>query len=259
MSAAEKAALELYQPMQSDVAIQRPPAKVLEEAGQAAKALQHVIDNKAKPVKFNGETYLEFEDWQTVGRFYGITARVRDTKFVQYDKVSGFEASADALLVNTGQVISSADAMCLNDEPNWSKKPMFQLRSMAQTRACAKSLRNVLAWVVVLAGYKPTPAEEMDGVFHDRKPKATPAPAPPESYPTDDMGDVLDQPPAQPAHTGTLISDAQRKRLYAIARSHGCSDNDFKNELVKMGYASSKDVTRESYEDICTHFENYKP
>jgi len=32
---------------------------------------------------------------------------------------------------------------------------------MAQTRACAKALRNVLAWVVVLAGYRPTPAEEM--------------------------------------------------------------------------------------------------
>src|SRR6185437_14382005 len=59
-------------------------------------------------------------------------------------------------------VISSAEAMCLNDEPNWKSKPMFQLKSMAQTRACAKALRNVLAWVVVLAGYAPTPAEEMD-------------------------------------------------------------------------------------------------
>lgn len=41
--------------------------------------------------------------------------------------------------------------------------PLFQLRSMAQTRACAKALRQVFAWVVVLAGYKPTVAEEMDG------------------------------------------------------------------------------------------------
>lgn len=41
--------------------------------------------------------------------------------------------------------------------------PLFQLRSMAQTRASAKALRNVFAWVVVLAGYRPTPAEEMTG------------------------------------------------------------------------------------------------
>ena len=164
---AEKSALELYHPMQADVAIHRPPAKVLEEARSAATALTDVISKKSKPVKFNGEIYLEFEDWQTVGRFYGITAKVRDTKFVQFDKASGFEASAEAILVSTGQAISAADAMCLNDEPNWRSKPMFQLRSMAQTRACAKSLRNVLAWVVVLAGYKPTPAEEMDGVIHN--------------------------------------------------------------------------------------------
>jgi len=32
---------------------------------------------------------------------------------------------------------------------------------MAQTRAGAKAFRNRLAWVVVLAGYRPTPAEEM--------------------------------------------------------------------------------------------------
>ena len=79
-------------------------------------------------------------------------------------------------------VISAADAMCMNDEDKWGMRakyewkdggrvqigevqaPFYQLRSMAQTRACAKALRNVLAWVVVLAGYKPTPAEEMAGV-----------------------------------------------------------------------------------------------
>jgi hypothetical protein len=172
----EGAAMELYQPMQSEVMVHRPPEKVLAEARQAAVALKDVVDHKSKPVKFNGEIYLEFEDLQTLARFYGITAKVRSTQFVQFDKVSGWEASAEAILVSSGQAISAADAMCLNDEPNWRSKPMFQLRSMAQTRACAKALRNVLAWVVVLAGYKPTPAEEMDGVIQESKPRSDPAP-----------------------------------------------------------------------------------
>jgi hypothetical protein len=55
--------------------------------------------------------------------------------------------------------------------------PWFQLASMAQTRAGAKALRNAFAWVVVLAGYQPTPAEEMDGVI-DVAPMKTPEPAP---------------------------------------------------------------------------------
>jgi len=53
--------------------------------------------------------------------------------------------------------------MCLNDEPTWARKPLFQLRSMSQTRASAKALRNCLAWVAVLAGYEPSVAEEMTG------------------------------------------------------------------------------------------------
>jgi hypothetical protein len=132
-------------------------------------------------VIFNGEQYLEFEDWQTVGRFYGVTAKVVSTSPVTFGDVIGFEARAVVVRAD-GQEISAADSMCLNDEEKWSARakyewidgvktqvgttavPLFQLRSMAQTRACAKALRNVLAWVVVLAGYRPTPAEEMDGV-----------------------------------------------------------------------------------------------
>lgn len=191
-----------------DIGVRRPPAMVLEEARRAAKALKDIVDAKPKPVMFNGERYLEFEDWQTVGRFYGISPRVTSTRYVEYGDVRGWEALAEAVHVPSGSVISMAEAMCLNDEEKWHMRPkyeyhyvkksgglssedpgrdeliweekngkrfpkkervrmgdervpLFQLRSMAQTRAGAKALRNALAWVVVLAGYKPTPAEEL--------------------------------------------------------------------------------------------------
>lgn len=165
----------------SDIGVSRAPQKVLDEAKLAAMALQDVISKKLKPVMMNGEQYLEFEDWQTLGRFYGVTARVRCTAPLTMGTAQGFEATAEAVRAD-GMVISAADAMCMNDEEKWGMRPkykwekgdriqvgevatpLYQLRSMAQTRACAKALRNVLAWVVVLAGYKPTPAEEMSGV-----------------------------------------------------------------------------------------------
>lgn len=143
----------------------RPPEIVLEEARAAATALKQVIDSKPKKVTFNGETYLENEDWLTVARFYGVTSRIRSTKFVEFgegdNKVVGFEAIAEAYSVNSTDVISMAESMCLSDERNWQNKPLFQLRSMAQTRASSRVLRQVFGWVVVLAGYKATPAEEM--------------------------------------------------------------------------------------------------
>lgn len=179
----------------------RPPETVLAEAKQAADALTKVISLKKNPVKFNGEIYLEFEDWQTCAKFYGVTAKVERTAFVQYGNVAGFEATAVAIDRN-GAEISRAESLCLNDEANWgmvpqyewkdvldehgqkiwvegkdgkkrpkaervqvgeAAKPLFQLKSMAQTRACSKVLRQVFAWIVVLAGYRPTPAEEMTG------------------------------------------------------------------------------------------------
>lgn len=155
--------MTVYDVNQDIVAISRPPEVILGEAQQAAKALSDIVKKKKKPVMMNGEQYLEFEDWQTVGRFYGVTAKVVSTEFLDLDGVHGFLAKAVALRAD-GLEISAAEAMCMKDEPNWKSKPLFQLRSMAQTRACAKSLRNVFAWVVVLAGYRPTPAEEIQGM-----------------------------------------------------------------------------------------------
>lgn len=139
------------------------PAEVVEQATVAAQTLKKVLEGKAKKVLINGEQYLEFEDWQTLGRFYGYTvAATETTEIWREGKLIGF--SAKAVVYQNGQIASNAESSCMRDEPNWKTRPEFMLKSMAQTRACAKALRNVLAWVAVLAGYKPTPAEEMDGL-----------------------------------------------------------------------------------------------
>ena len=178
--------LAVMEGVSGDIEVRREPAIVLAEAKKAAMALKDVISKKANPVMMNGEQYLEFEDWQTLGKFYGLTVKVVSTAFIDFGGVKGYEARA-VVLRSDGAEISSAEAMCLNDEEKWSSRakyewvngaktktgetpvPLFQLRSMAQTRACAKAYRNVLAWVVVLAGYKPTPAEEMTGREEEAK------------------------------------------------------------------------------------------
>jgi hypothetical protein len=222
------------------LAIQRAPNLVLSEATRAAKALSKVIEGKQKKVVFNGKTYLQFEDWQTLGRFYGVTAVARSTKYVEYGDgdytVRGFEAVADALLVGTNQVISSAEAMCLNDEGNWSNKPLFQLKSMAQTRACAKALRNVLAWVVVLAGYAPTPAEEME-IENGNGNGAVVAPPRRKSE-------------IAPEGVQT-ISIAQQKRMFAIAKDAGKSNEQVREVLGRHGFEHSHEIRRSIYDEIC--------
>jgi len=138
-----------------------PRAEVM-FASKAAKALQSIVESKKNKVVINGKQYLQFEDWQTLARFFHYTAGIDKTKPIEKDGILyGYEARA-VVYNEKGKVIGSAEASCMRDESNWKTKPEFQLKSMAQTRASAKALRNILAWVSVLAGYEGTPAEEMD-------------------------------------------------------------------------------------------------
>lgn len=153
-----------------DLHITRAPKEVLESAREAAAALKEVISHKLKKVVFNGEQYLQYEDWQTIGGFFGCSPATGDAELVQIDGVPGFKAKARVIDAN-GIEVSTAEAYCMKDEYNWKSKPFFQLASMAQTRAGAKALRNKFAWVAVLAGYSPTPAEE---VVPDEEQEAVP-------------------------------------------------------------------------------------
>lgn len=138
------------------------PETAVKQGAIAAKKLTEIIEAKPKKVIIQGNQYITFEDWQVLGRFYGMSAGITETQEIWREKkLIGYSATAEVL--HGGVRISGAEASCLRDEKNWAEKPEFQLKSMAQTRACAKALRNVLAWVVVLAGYKPTPAEEING------------------------------------------------------------------------------------------------
>ena len=147
-----------------DVSIVRfDPEKEVAFASKAAKALTKIIETKPKKVMINNEQYLEFEDWQTIARFFNNTVGTENTRRIT-DENGAFKGyEADAIVYNANGIkIGSAEASCYIDEKNWSAKPEFQLKSMAQTRACAKALRNIFAWVVVLAGFKTTPAEELN-------------------------------------------------------------------------------------------------
>ena len=137
----------------------------------ALNELRLIVRNRPNPVIINNKRYLEFCDWQILGAFFGITPYVVETREITRPKrgelsdmtvleVIGFVARAEAR--QNGNVLSAAEAECMMDEPNWRKKPRFQVRSMAETRACARVLRQCLQWVVKLPDEKggtPPPAE----------------------------------------------------------------------------------------------------
>lgn len=139
------------------------PEEDIKKAERAAKALMSLVSRKQKKVVIGGEQYVEYEDWMMVARFFNATVGIEWVHpLLESERIIGYEARA--VVYQKGEIISAAEAMCTRGERNWSMRDEFMLKSMAQTRASAKALRNVFAYVVVLAGLKPTPAEETDGI-----------------------------------------------------------------------------------------------
>jgi hypothetical protein len=79
-----------------------------------------------------------------------------------------------------GRIIGAAEAECLRSESTWKSRDDYALRSMAQTRATSKALGSVLRFVVTLAGYSGTPAEEMPGEKQEAQAPTPAQPAGPE-------------------------------------------------------------------------------
>ena len=52
-----------------------------------------------------------------------------------------------------------------------------------------------------------------------------------------------------------IISEPQRKRLYAIGKSNGWQVEEMKELVATFGYAHSKDIKREDYKKICDMLE----
>lgn len=115
--------------------------------------------------------HIHVEAWQTLATAYGLTASTLTSEnhtTVEYLKDEDgniLGATASAIVINKyGMVVGGASSICTLAEANKEKMTPSQLAGLAQTRAISRALRQILSWVVVLAGYDPTPADEMFSV-----------------------------------------------------------------------------------------------
>ena len=160
------------------------PADFVSKSQEYAKALVDVVENQQLYANIQGKKYVTFEGWQFLGSMLP-TAITPQTEFTEEVKdkdtgeVLGFKARVLALDVN-GNQRGASESVCMYAESNWRGKDANHLMSMAQTRASSKALRMALSSMVKLAGYEPTPKEEMDGItatnnFSSQAPSYQPA------------------------------------------------------------------------------------
>jgi len=175
------------------------PVEVIEKATQVATALKAVIKTQGLISNIQGREYPRCEAWTLLGTMLGVFPVLVWTREIP----GGWEARVEAR-TRDGAIVGAAEAECLKIEKNWQDRDAYAVRSMAQTRATAKALRMPLGFVMTLAGYEPTPAEEMPGT-PEKPPGAIPRPQAPSRQPI--APKVAPRPiPAKP----TIATDATR-------------------------------------------------
>ncbi|WML92497.1 hypothetical protein RCF98_17585 (plasmid) [Thiothrix lacustris] len=145
------------------------PAALMSGASEMAGELAKMIEAQRLWDPINGKKYVKVEGWTTLGVMMGVVAR--EVATTENDGI--YTAVVELVRMLDGACISRASAECgAPDEldrygkPVWSNRPRYARRSMAQTRATGKACRLAFSWVMSLAGYEVTPAEEMTHV-HD--------------------------------------------------------------------------------------------
>ena len=135
------------------------PAEVIAEATKMATPLAKLIEDRKLYTDIRGKRHVRCEGWTTLAAMLGVTPHEVSVTEPQ-DGV--FVATVELRRMSDGAVIGRASAECgAADEPMWADRPRYARRSMALTRATAKTCRMTFSWIMVLAGYDATPAEEM--------------------------------------------------------------------------------------------------
>jgi hypothetical protein len=140
------------------------PALTLARGKAVADAAAPVIRDLNLVKRIHQSYHVYFDGWTMVGAMVGVFPVTVRTWEIGQDEGYGANVEARSL---TGEVVGAADAIVMRDEEvggkqKWLEAPAFQVVSMAQTRAGGKALRQPLGWIMRLAGYEATPAEEMD-------------------------------------------------------------------------------------------------
>jgi len=144
------------------------PEMMVNTATKISRTLTDIIEGANLYVDIKGKKYVTVEGWTTLGFLVGVYSVIEETERLEREPHSGrkkpeiiYRARATARR-SDGTVIGAAEMICSSYEKNWYGRDEYAIQSMAETRAVSKALRMPLGWIVSLAGYAPTPAEETD-------------------------------------------------------------------------------------------------
>lgn len=202
----EPRALTVVVAQPGNALVSRPdagPATMIAQATALASALRDIVERQKLYATISGKKFPQVEAWMTIGRMDNVVAR--EAEIIRHEDGS-YEAAAELVRLSDGMVIGRGSALCgtKGDRP-WDGRPEPVRRSMAVTRATSRAFRQQYSWIMALAGYEPTPADEMP--IPDVSPRREDAPRR-ESFGEPDYGDEPGATERRTTHRDGLIGKA---------------------------------------------------
>lgn len=131
----------------------------------------HIVRNKLYTT-IRDKNYAHVEGWQFAGGMMGLFPRVVETTDLSKGNEYKWLSKVEIVNIKDQTVVSTGFAICSSSEMKSGKKVRndeYSVLSMAQTRAIGKAYRNMLGWVMKLAGMEGTPSEEMHKMGEEPK------------------------------------------------------------------------------------------
>jgi hypothetical protein len=158
------------------------PELALARIVKIADELSRTIRAQKLAVPIAGGEHVLVEGWTLLGTLLGVYPVLVWSRKLD----DGWEARVEARTLD-GRIVGAAESECLRNERRWAKADDYAIRSMAATRATSKALRQPLGFVMSLAGFDVTPAEELPADEEAQTSRATEGPISESAKPTDDQ------------------------------------------------------------------------
>lgn len=130
-----------------------------------ATSLKEMIVQNKLYTDIKGKNYVNVEGWQIAGAFTGTYPIVEKVEQIPTANQGEYKYRAEVSLRDKdNNVVGYGVALCSNKEHGKTGFDEYAVASMAQTRAVGKAYRMKIGWLLKVAGYETTPAEEMDAI-----------------------------------------------------------------------------------------------
>lgn len=106
-------------------------------------------------VALQGKQYVQVAGASLIANALGYTVREVCVERKDFGGgVTGWEATAEILDIETGTIIGRGSGIVTDDEKPWGTRPQFARRAMASTRAAGRALRLSMGHLFVYLGDK---------------------------------------------------------------------------------------------------------